>query len=114
PDLLAGARLVGANGVAPRADDLFAASHFDDQRRAEGEFLGGVGVALVFPEHLARAAVQPKDERFVAAVAAKDQHAIDQDWRPAVAVDRSVVNVRVIPEYHAVAVHGIGVHFAGE
>ena len=112
PQLVAIAWVVGARHAAAGADDLLPAVDFDHQRRAERKGLFGRRLAGRSPALGARCPIESHDERFLVAVATKDQKVVDQCRRTAVAMLRQVMDSRLLPEDVACEIEGRGAHVA--
>ena len=92
PDLPAVGRIVGEGGTARRAHHERLALRFDDQGRAEGKLPLGRRFAGRLPADFSILRVQGHKPRFTRAVDPKDQQAVHQYRRTAVAMHRRVAH----------------------
>jgi hypothetical protein len=87
---------------------LLLSIYRDQERGAKRKLLQGLGIASSLPKHGPLGAVQRDHEGLVGTVAAEDQGALGEDGRPAVAVDRLVMDITVCPDQLAFPIQASG------
>ena len=93
-------RIVGVDATSTRTNEFLTTSMGDEQGRAERELLGQRIIRPPgLPPHRTRLTIQRDHERIRSPIATKDQMVSRQNGRPAVAVDRRVLDRRLSPNH---------------